>query len=240
MPSAELIVFAKEPVPGQVKTRLARVVGDDGACELYAAFVSDAVARLSRLDGFAVTLAADPGPDAPFLGALAQRHRVRIVAQGTGDLGERMAAALADRMRATGQAALLIGTDLPTLPTDHLYAALTALNGGQHDPRQADAVFCPAADGGYYLVGTAPHTLSRWEQLVSKLFTNIPWSHPSTLQTTLARAQAAPDPIAVALGPSWYDVDEPADLDRLCRHLKRQSDPPLPDTRSILTRWGRL
>lgn len=232
---AEVIVFAREPVPGRVKTRLIPVLGDSGACRFYSALVSDAISRLAGWGDHGVTLAADPNPGGPFLKELTTHHGVHAISQSGTDLGARMANAMEAILRATGEPVVLIGTDLPTLPLGHLEEALSALSG----PGPAvDAVFCPSTDGGYYLVGAAPSALDDWPRLSATLFKGIPWSTPDTLHATLARARDAG--LAVALGPAWYDVDEPDDLDRLCETLRANPEPPLPETRAVLAELGRL
>lgn len=227
---AQVILFAREPLPGRVKTRLAPALGADGACDLYRAFVADAVTEWCARPGFRVTVAHDPDPvPTPFLADLCRAHGASLVAQSGAGLGERMAGALRDRIAASGDAALLIGTDLPTLPCAHLDAALRLL--ARHP-----LVFNPASDGGYYLAGASPAALKRWDAVRERLFTGIPWSSGATLHATLARK----GDLDVALGPPWHDVDGPADLDLLRAHLRRAPAPPLTHTRALLAGWGWL
>jgi rSAM/selenodomain-associated transferase 1 len=224
-----LIVFAKEPVPGRVKTRLAAALGPERAAELYSAFVWDPCERLVAA-GFQPEIAADPDPESPFFGDLAARLCLRVVPQGPGDLGDRMAAALKRHLDGGAERALLIGTDLPTLPPDHLKAAARAL--GPDTP----LVLGPATDGGYYLVGAHRAALADWPRIAKRLFTGIPWSEGDVLHRTLTRAKG----LKLALAPAWYDVDDPAGLDRLAAHLRRSAEPALPRTRDLLSRWGYL
>jgi len=222
-----LIVMAREPVPGQVKTRLAAALGADGAARLQAALATDLCERLAG--HFDLTVAADPDPGSAFFQNLAARTGAKLVPQGPGDLGARMAGALEARLRAGDGAALLIGTDLPALPEAHLAAAAELLT------RHA-LVLCPAADGGYYAVGAARAALARWEEVCERLFAGIAWGGPTVLHDTLVRA----GDLDVALGPAWYDVDEARDLIPLVRHLASGAAPDLPRTRTVLAELGRL
>jgi rSAM/selenodomain-associated transferase 1 len=226
-----LVVFARDPVPGRVKTRLAPVLGDAGAAALHAAFVRDLCERLCGRTAAAgpwdVTVAADPGPDTPFFRELAAALPVTVTAQDDGDLGARMARGLRHALEAGADAALLIGTDLPTLPVGHLRTALEALGG-------APLVLGPSVDGGYYLVGARRDALADWDRITARLFAGIPWGTDTVLHDTLGRADGLP----VALGPAWYDVDDPPDLERLRRHLESGAGPELPRTRAALAGKG--
>lgn len=210
-----------------MKTRLAAEVGADGAARLYAAFVRDLCERLAA--SFSLTLAVDPAPDAPLFSDLARRTGARLLPQGSGDLGARMAAALETCLRAGEAPCLLVGTDLPSLPVRHLEAAAALLD------RHA-LVLGPSADGGYWAVGAARTTLARWPKVAERLFSGIPWGGSTVLRDTLARA----GDLDVALGPAWYDVDTPRDLVPLVRHLSSGAEPTLPHTRAVLAAWGRL
>jgi len=122
-----------------------------------------------------------------------------LVPQVCGDLGLRMSAAFRDLFAAGYRRVILIGSDLPTLPSDRLRDAEHALREG------ADLVLGPADDGGYYLMGlTRSHDL---------LFSGISWGAPDVFLTTKTRAEAAG--LRVKTIPPWYDVDSPADLQRV-------------------------
>jgi len=223
-----LIVFAKAPAPGRVKTRLAAGLGPERAAELYAAFVWDPCEGLADA-GWAPVVAADPDPRDAFFQDLAAKLGLRVEPQGTGDLGARMAAALRRHLEAGAERALLIGSDLPTLPPGHLADAARSLT------EASPLVLGPATDGGYWLVGAHRGALSDWPRVVERLFTGIPWSEADVLHRTLARAKG----LQVALAPAWYDVDDATGLARLIAHLGR-TDAHLPRTRALLAAWGRL
>jgi rSAM/selenodomain-associated transferase 1 len=191
----ELIVFAKAPVAGQAKTRLIPALGADGAATLAGWLLDRAVAAGMSAGFHCVELCTAPDPSHPAFQRLAVRHPgLHLGVQGDGDLGARMHRALSRRL-AGGAAVLLIGTDAPSLDAATLQAAARALDGH-------DAVFVPALDGGYALVG-----LSRPEPT---LFADMPWSTPRVMDETRARAQAAG--LRWAELPPVADIDEPADL----------------------------
>jgi rSAM/selenodomain-associated transferase 1 len=219
-----LIVFAKAPEPGRVKTRLAGALGPERAAELYAAFVWDGCEALGE---YGPVLAADPGPDVPFFRELAAKLGLAVEPQGGGDLGARMGNALRRHLEAGAERALLIGSDLPTLPTGHLAGAATALSPA------TPLVLGPATDGGYWLAGAHRAALADWPRVMERLFTGIPWSEGDVLHRTLARA----GDLRIALAPAWYDVDDAIGLARLTAHLRRSDTPALPRTRALLARW---
>lgn len=196
-----LVLLAKAPRPGRVKTRLQPPLTAAQAADLYAAFVRDLAAATRRL-GAARYLGCEPTVDAPLFRELAARERFVLFRQEGADLGARMRHGLARTLAAGHACAILIGADLPTLPPAHLRAALRAL-------ARADVVLGPSCDGGYYLVGC--------RGAVPPIFDGLPWGTERVLALTLERL--ADEKLATALLPFWYDVDRPADLVFLRRHL---------------------
>ena len=193
--STVLIVFAKAPVAGQAKTRLMPALGAAGAAELAARLLERAVAAGMSAGFDVVELCAAPDASHPTFGRLAARHAgLQLSVQGDGDLGARMHRALTRRLVDCGRV-LLIGTDAPALDVAALRTAAQALAGH-------DAVFVPALDGGYALVG-----LSRPQP---DLFTGMPWSTPRVMAETRERARRAG--LRWAELPAVADIDEPADL----------------------------
>jgi rSAM/selenodomain-associated transferase 1 len=190
-----LIVFAKAPVAGQAKTRLAPALGADGAAALAERLLEHTVAA-GMAAGFAdVELCAAPDASHPVFARLAAQHAgLQLTEQGDGDLGARMHRALARRLAAR-QRVLLIGTDAPALDAHMLRDAAQALAG-------CDAVFVPALDGGYALVGLAAPQPA--------LFTGMVWSTAGVMAQTRARARRAG--LRWAELPAVADIDEPADL----------------------------
>jgi rSAM/selenodomain-associated transferase 1 len=179
-----LIMFARAPRLGTVKRRLAREAGDVAALRFHRAMLGVLARRLGRDRRWRAVLAVTPDR-ARF------RTPLRTVPQGRGDLGERMARALArDRRRA-----VLVGSDIPGLRAADIAAAFRALDG------RADAVFGPAEDGGYWLVGLGPRR-------PPALFRRVRWSGPHALADTVANCRGR----RVALLRRLRDVDDAADL----------------------------
>jgi len=192
--STHLIVFAKAPVPGLAKTRLAPALGADGAAALAERLLRHALAQATAAGLGAVELCAAPDPAHPALRAAAAAVGAELTAQGDGDLGLRMHRALARGLAHHGRA-LLMGTDAPALDATRLRAAAQAL--ATHD-----AVFVPALDGGYALVGLR-RADPRW-------FQGMTWSHARVMDDTRDRLRAAG--ACWAELPAVADIDEPADL----------------------------
>lgn len=193
----KVVVFAKAPVPGQVKTRLAVELGDLGAARLHEAMVGRTLAVAVAADVGDVVLCCTPDASHAFFTRMARELGVALDAQGPGDLGARMARALGAHAPA-----VLVGCDCPVLAARHLQAAADALIAG------ADVVFAPAEDGGYVLVGTnAPQP---------ELFAGMAWGHAAVMAETRARV-AALGLRRVELETLW-DVDRPADLARMRVH----------------------
>jgi rSAM/selenodomain-associated transferase 1 len=195
--TVHVAVLAKAPVPGLAKTRLIPALGAEGAARLQRRFTREALRCAQQAVLGPVTLWCAPDAGHRFFRALQRTTGVRCLAQPAGDLGGRMHAAF--RLQGAGAPLLLIGTDCPVLRPAHLRQAARALVDG------ADAVFAPAEDGGYVLVG-----LRRPQPA---LFAAMPWSTGRVMDETRARARA--QGLRVAELETLWDVDEPRDLQRL-------------------------
>lgn len=202
-PSQRLIVMAKAPVAGAVKTRLIPALGAAGAAALAERLLEHALAQAvaARVDH--VELCAAPDVDHPVFRRLLRAHGVELSAQGEGDLGARMQRALA-RALAAGNRVCLFGTDAPAIDAMCLRAAFAALD-------DHDAVFVPAFDGGYALVGL--------RRPAPGIFSDMPWSTSQVMALTRQRLAAAGLTHA-ELAPV-HDIDEPADLVHLPTGLGR-------------------
>jgi hypothetical protein len=201
-----LVLFAREPVPGRVKTRLAQVVTAEGAARLYRAFLEDA-SRVYADPAWASVVDAEPDPDAADL-AVIFPPPWRIERQSPGDLGARLAAAF-ERERSLGsEVTLAVGSDHPALSRRSLRALFDRVTLGE------DAAVIPARDGGYCAIALSAAVEP------GTAFRGIPWSSPTTLETTLERLRLAG--LSVALADSGYDVDRPEDLDLLRNDLARR------------------
>jgi rSAM/selenodomain-associated transferase 1 len=195
MPRTHLIVFAKAPVPGQAKTRLARVIGAQAAAALAARMLDHTLAQAVMADIGSVELCGTPDAAHPLLAAAAERAGVVLTAQGEGGLGERMARAF-ERGLADYERVLMVGTDCPLLGADDIREAAQRLVAPLR------AVFRPADDGGYILIG-----LRRFDP---SLFQAIAWSSPEVMPVTRQRLRR--------LAWRWWegaplvDIDEATNL----------------------------
>jgi rSAM/selenodomain-associated transferase 1 len=177
-----VIVFARAPRLGAVKRRLARGIGAMAALRYYRGQLAATLAEVSRDGRWRTLVAATPDRARWPL-------RAARVAQGYGDIGARMGRALARFRRA-----LIVGSDIPDLRRGDIAAAFRALG-------RADAVFGPAEDGGYWLVGLGPRRPAH-------PFAKVRWSSEHALSDTLANFQGR----RIALLRHLRDVDTAADL----------------------------
>jgi uncharacterized protein len=184
-----ILVFAKAPIPGRVKTRLHSVLTPEQAARLHKAFVFDTLESLNHLAAVAdIELHSDvPSLDWP------PGYRL----QAEGDLGHRMWTALAQGLAAGRPRVLIVGADSPTLPVDQLRSLLAA---------EADVALGPSEDGGYYAISA--------RRVHPAMFAGVAWSTGFVSSQTQAACRAAG--LSVALGSFGWDVDEPADFHRLC------------------------
>ena len=194
----QIAILAKAPIAGWAKTRLIPALGAPGAARLQRRFTRQTVHTAQAAALGPVTLWCAPHAGHRFFRALQQRSPgLHCRAQPDGDLGERMHSAFL--WHCTDSPLLLIGTDCPALRPEHLQQAGQALADGD------DAVFIPAEDGGYVLVGL--------RQPQPALFVGMSWSHAGVMAETRRRAVALSLKLC-ELAPLW-DVDLPADLARL-------------------------
>jgi len=197
---ASVLIFARAPVAGSVKTRLISLLGDHGAAALYRSLVERAL-TVARESGVGpVELWCTPTTDDDFFASCRDRFRVTLHRQCEGDLGARMVNAFRDALTRSRHA-LLTGSDCPSLTAADLRAAARALRDGR------DAVFGPTEDGGYVLVGLA--------QAMPALFDAMTWGTATVMEETRQRLRN--------LGWHWHelpvhwDVDRPHDYERLVR-----------------------
>lgn len=188
-----IAVFAKAPIPGRVKTRLAATLGNAEAAKLYEQMVSLLLQRLhdaSNNLACNVELHTDIPTDA-WKAFPVTRHL-----QSPGDLGARMLHTLQNGLKNRQSPLLILGGDVPTVPIPHLQALLS---------REEDIALGPAEDGGYYAISArATHP---------DMFAGVEWSTPNARQQTTDACRRAG--LSVWIGPMWFDIDEPSDLARI-------------------------
>jgi len=193
--STALIIFAKAPIPGEVKTRLCPPLDHDEAASLHGTLVLDAVERAKGLPGASLYVAGAPDLAHPFFKVMEGRYGAQLLAQRGPDLGSRMRWAMQDAFEQGAQEVLLTGTDLPTLPRAYLAEALKLV-------KAHDVVLGPTADGGYYLIGL--------RKMVPVLFEGIAWSTASVLAETKKKIEQAGLPLGLL--PECRDLDTVDDL----------------------------
>lgn len=193
MKGRALIVFARSPKSGQVKSRLTKLISAQEATDLYRMFLMDSLEQYTSLN-VAVRLYMSDGipPDVPLYGAMIKQQR------GKG-LGERMCHAFQETAAAGYRQMVIIGTDHPTLPDAFIQDAFHALSDS------SSICIGPTEDGGYYLLGMNP--------FIDGLFDDMIYSRPDVFELTLTRAyQSGANVVQL---PKWYDIDTPDDLRRL-------------------------
>jgi rSAM/selenodomain-associated transferase 1 len=183
-----IVVFAKQPVPGRVKTRLIPALGAEGAAKT-ARRMLDWTVREALATGLPVELCGDPDASAWFT----PKPGLGLGAQGEGDLGARLSRAARRVLEA--EPVLLVGSDCPELGRARLASAAQTLE-------EHDAVIHPALDGGYALLG-----LRRFHP---SLFSGLAWSTDSVAAETISRIEALG--WRLQIGETLRDVDEPGDL----------------------------
>ncbi len=198
MNSVALIIFAKAPIPGTVKTRLIDTLGSQGSADLHKQLTTRCLEMAARSSRYAVNLWCTPTPDHSFFKALSTKFSVALRQQQGGDLGERMAFAIKEALK-SNDIAIIIGSDCPMLTHRDLELIINKLENG------FDASIIPAEDGGYVLLGL--------RKFSSVLFKEIEWGGKHVFEKTKMHLND--------LSWNWYqhetfwDVDRPNDLQRL-------------------------
>ncbi|MCE2399617.1 TIGR04282 family arsenosugar biosynthesis glycosyltransferase [Candidatus Poribacteria bacterium] len=201
-----LIVFAKNPIPNQVKTRLLPKISSEQAASLYRAFLMDWCETLAELSNVDLVVAYTPPGSQSDLQALIGEDVIYIPQTGT-DLGTRLTSGTLWASENGYEKILIVGSDSPTLPLSYILEAVAGLDS-------RDIVVGPSVDGGYYLIGFSARCLAR---TVPFIFEEIAWSTTHVFQQTIERIDTIK--ATLKLLPPWYDVDTPEDLAFLHAHL---------------------
>jgi rSAM/selenodomain-associated transferase 1 len=200
-----IAVLARAPVAGEAKTRLFPHLGAEGAAALHAALVRKALTSAVEAKLGEVTLWCAPDASHPFFASCRAELRIGLALQPPGDIGQRMLAAFAARRGPL----LLVGSDCPMLSREHFRLCAAALRAG------LDAVFLPAEDGGYGLIGL--------QRPIAGLFVGIEWGTERVMQQTRARLHAAA--LTWSEPATVWDVDRPEDVARLLEHDPQEWTP---------------
>jgi hypothetical protein len=192
-PAPRVFIFAKAPVLGRVKTRLAADVGEIAALAVYKRMLWRCVERLSA-GPWSLTLCVTP--DAAAADDAYWPEGVDRTPQGGGDLGDRMLRALSSASPASP--VVVVGSDIPDLDSVHIARAFCALD-------HAPIVCGPSGDGGFYLIGaSAPPP--------TDVFANVTWSSPKTLSQVIANLEPS------SVVPLIDTLDDLDDMDVFERH----------------------
>jgi len=231
MTPATICVFARPPVPGRTKARLAAEIGPEAAAAIAGALLADTLAAIRAVPGVQVVLSVtEPffdgrGPQRAYGARPASARADEATAyipqwvQPEGGLGERLEWTL-HRALEQSACALAVGADTPALTPAMVRQALLRLE-------DCDAVLGPADDGGFYLLGV--------KACPTGLLHGIRWSDPATRDDTLARLQAAK--LSCGFGVPWFDLDTAADLRRAAALLEADTA-PAPHLAAELRRLG--
>ena len=201
-----VIVFAKNPIPNEVKTRLVPTLSPEQAATLYAAFLTDWCEALAECPDIDLVIAYTPTDAQPDLQALIGDDAIYIPQVGI-NLGERLTSATQWAAEHGWTKILLVGSDSPTLPISYISEAITLL-----DTR--NIVIGPSVDGGYYLIGFSVEALAT---TIPYVFEDIAWSTAQVFQQTVTRIRDAK--VTLGLLPLWYDIDRSEDLAFLQAHI---------------------
>jgi rSAM/selenodomain-associated transferase 1 len=215
-----LIMVAKRPEAGLTKTRLSPPLSPQQAAELYACFILDTVALMTRLDSIDPIVAYAPRSAEAYFRERVTKAFALLPQVGNG-LGERLNHVLNRCLQVGYDQVAVMNSDSPTMPPHYLHQAFAAL-----DNPAVDVALGPTDDGGYYLIGL--------KRPCTRLF-DVKMSTPTVLQETLALARA--EGLRAECLPTWYDVDTVHDLKRLTGELANLPAEVAMATRGFLMQW---
>jgi len=206
-----LVVVAKAPEPGRVKTRLSPALTHEEAAGLYRCMIADRLRELRGLEGIDQAIAYTPAHAIEAFLPLS-RPGLGLFAQRGNDLGERLHNIFVDAFAAGYQAVSIVDSDSPDLPGAIVLDSFRFMLS-----RDAEVVLGPCRDGGYYLVGMRkPHP---------ELFENIPWSTGNVLESTVVKTRD--QGLRTELLPLWTDLDTFEDLRDFYRRYSEEAEPDL-------------
>ncbi len=195
-----IIIMAKVPTAGTVKTRLEPTLTPEQCAELAECFLLDTLSKAESLQN-QIIIAYTPIEKRDVLLKILPMQKTFIEQKGT-TLGDRMFHAFQFAFSQNADTVVMIGTDSPTFPPDFIERAFKNL-------KKTDAVLGKTEDGGFYLIGL--------RTLRKEIFENVEWSSPNTFRQTVRNIKKIG--LKLSLLPTWFDVDFPEDLERLRKDL---------------------
>jgi rSAM/selenodomain-associated transferase 1 len=213
-----IVIMAKVPSAGTVKTRLKPFLAPEQCAGLAASFLQDAESKSKSVCENTI-VAYSPADKREVLESILQTENI-LVEQNGANLGERMSNAFKFAFAQNSDAVVMVGTDSPTFPAEFIERAFKFLESG------SDIVLGKAEDGGFYLIGL--------REFVPRLFENIQWSSPTVFEETSANAAKFGLKNLTEI-PAWYDVDISADL--LVLRNEFLSDEAIQKRASATYRW---
>ncbi len=211
-----LVMMAKAPRAGDVKTRLCPPLSHETAAALYRGFLLDTTTKIATLQRVQPVISYAPASAGAFFASLVPDWM--SLPQSGQDLGDRMSNCFSQLFARGYDHVLLTGSDLPTLPLSIFQQAVQLAASSC-----ADIILGPSEDGGYYLIGL--------RRPCPALFRAMTWSTPDVLGETVGRATDLG--LRIAYLPTWYDIDTPTDLTRLQAALSRPYTHSLQHTRAF-------
>ena len=195
-----VILFARDPILGQVKTRLSPSFDDETILKLYICFVEDSLEKIRQVDNVECFVGISPDNHSGFFAGIESFGMSLFVQRGK-NLGDKMRQAFVDRFAEGYKKVVIIGSDSPSLPVSYINKALAS---------EKDLVLGPSTDGGYYLIAMSGK--------VSEVFSGVAWGTKNVLDETLEKIKGTN--VSLELLPIWYDIDSPDDLKFLKTHLE--------------------
>ena len=194
-----LILFARDPILGKVKTRLSPFLEEDVILKLYTCFLQDSLYNIRQVENVDRFVGVAPSNESGFFNGTLGSD-IRIFVQEGENLGDKMRGAIQDRFTEGYERVVIIGSDSPSLPVSYIYRAVGS---------DKDMVLGPSTDGGYYLIGMRGK--------VVEVFKDVTWGTETVLQETCEHL--VQNGASLELLPVWYDVDTPEDLKFFKTHL---------------------
>lgn len=219
-----IIIMTKVPVAGKVKTRLQPFLNSDECAVLSKAFLRDAVGKAKSVCENLI-LAYTPREEIEVLKNILPANS-NFIEQTGDDLGAKMCNAFASAFENQNGAVVMIGTDSPTFPAGYLEQAFEYL------AMETDVVLGKTEDGGFYLIG-----LRKPEK---EIFENVRWSSPETFEQVFGNIKKSN--LHLREVPSWYDVDEQADFEKLQMEILHNTNANrrAPETYALIRQWEKF